>query len=943
MKPTSVKKLRVAVGGLAMLALSGMFNAAAQAQDVTPAPAPAPVIQLAPVDAPAPVAARASMAVTAQPSAINQQLFDQIQALGSAIDAIVAADEHARYKDAPALQAQVDGIIATLDAGADGNLYTGDHGLSFLKSNGLSAFSAGVILAMQLDRPDLVDSFIAHGADPSQVAPDQWTPMDYALVQFYGEQMRSRSGAEAAFRVVDRLLKAGAQVTDAKQIADGKLTELKDVVASLAGAEIMESYGYDMGDASPGLIIGGSDAVRQDLSDETELRAQFLLDHGATLVTSEYTDAYPGGPEPYEVQDNDTLESVAARYYVVMGKATPDEAVQAIVAQNNIDLNGTRNAQGQLPLTKGNKILLPVPVTVQVGTVQFNRPVPVLQFAQQFARSGMFFMPNVAPEEVAREIARINGLDEARAVDGTLVFAPQVPIVIPYRNDSYDHVKPLVPPAQVDADRRVDLVIIEGKDYHQKRTYGVATSTGYGINPDVDFSRFTVWDALLLDYPSPGEADALRALLADPQNPLRDRLVFSHSMGFQMRVDPKSGRTVEEVLDARRQAGTPDSVNVETVRMLLDDLEAAAPIIFTASGNEHQNNEGPYRGSFVADFSPRAVNVGAAGKYPFWHNLQLTPAYVISPYSSFAADICAPLPSFNGEQQEGTSFSTPEMASLYRQMSEWYGDRLSFEEIMAAAMLTADHNVLDYDRPDSVFRSVFPTQFTAHMAKFKTNGAGLAYHDRCGAGVLDLERWNDTLKLMLDLKTRPGLSGAAYSENLSIGAATLVPGDQSQNNYVYRVRVPEDMTLGNLTFVLTQYPGAHSESIKVRTPSGFEQELPRSASDIVQSYAFAYEDVKAGQFIEIISDKELAPNAELVLRGQTGDNLIARLRDELRAQGALPAPNAEIGGQQVTVPPTVKSSVPQGDGQVNEGGADDDHIVPDFANPPTVLPRPPQP
>lgn len=925
MKKTAVKKLRVAAGGLALLALSSMFNAAAQAQEA-PAPVTAPAVTQMQEATPA---NPNTVIVSTRLNAQDAQLAKQIQDLGTAIDNLLAADQYARYTDDPALQAQVDNIIATLQSGADGNLFAGPDGFKFLQSSGLSAFSAGVILSIELNRPDLVDAFLAHGANPSQAAPDKWTPMDYAAIHFYSSQINSKAQAEIAFTVITKLTDAGAKLTDAQQIAEGKIKDYKNLVASMVGAEIMAAHGIDLGELDPDLVINGSAATRADLEDETELTERFLTDHGAKVITPEYSDAYPGGPEPYDVVAGDTVDSIAARYYAVMGQPDAAAAAQAIAGLNHI-------AAGDA-LEAGKKILIPVPPTVQVGQIEFGGPVPLKKFAENFAKSGLFYKQGATAEDIMRELARVNGLDEAQVLSGAYVHPPKKPLVMLYRNDSYDHVRPLTPPPSVDPDRKVSLVIIETKDYHGKRTYGVATSTGYGVNRSVDFDRFFVWDNLLMDYPQPDQTEALRAILSDPNNPLRDKIVFSHSMGMEIRPDPKSGKTPADILDARRDASGPDTANTETTRMVLDELEAAAPIIFSAAGNEHDKGEGPYRQSFPADHSPRAMNIGAAGKYPVWLNGRIAPGFVISPYSSYAADICAPLPTYIGEQQEGTSFSTPLTATLYRQMSEWYGDRLSYEEIMAAAMMTADTNVLDFERPDSIGKSVFPTQFSARTALFRTNGAGLPFHDRCGAGVLNIEKWNDTLKLMLDLRAQPGLDGKAVSETSFVGAPALTPGEQGQTQYVYRIPVTHDMTLGKMTFVLSQYAGAHSD-ITVRAPSGFSQVLPRSMNDITSSYAFAYEDVKAGQFIEILSDKELAPNAQITVRGEEGDNLIARLRNELQARGAMHAPLSTFGGQKAVIPPAVKSGLPI----AGDNPANDDHVVPDFGTKPK-LPQIPAP
>jgi len=220
---------------------------------------------------------------------------------------------------------------------------------------------------------------------------------------------------------------------------------------------------------------------------------------------------------------------------------------------------------------------------------------------------------------------------------------------------------------------------------------------------------------------------------------------------------------------------------------------------------------------------------------------------------------------------------------------------------MAAAMMTANRTVLDYDNPLFVNKSMFPAQYRAHVAKFSVNGAGLPFHARCGAGILDTVKWNETLARMVDLKAQPGVNAAEFSQVIRVGEPVQTPDADGKGQYVYRVAVPQDMTLGKLTVLMPQHPGAHSD-ITLRSPSGFEALMPRSLFHTVSSHALAYEDVKAGQFIEIRSDKRLAAGAEMTLRGHTGVNAIAKLRDALLADGTLPAPLSTIGGQTATYP-----------------------------------------
>jgi hypothetical protein len=206
---------------------------------------------------------------------------------------------------------------------------------------------------------------------------------------------------------------------------------------------------------------------------------------------------------------------------------------------------------------------------------------------------------------------------------------------------------------------------------------------------------------------------------------------------------------------------------------------------------------------------------------------------------------------------------------------------------------------LDYDDPLVVGQSMFPAQYRAHMAVFDTNGAGLPHHHRCGAGIVDIERWNETLQRMVELKMAPSTNGAEYVQTVAVGQPVATPDEEGNGQFVYRVTVPEAMTTGKLTFLVPQYQGEHAD-ISVRMPSGFTSVLPRSFTDAISTHAFAYEDLAAGSVIEIISDKALGPTADMTLRGFTGNNAVAQLRDELRANGTLPAPLTRLGGQEAS-------------------------------------------
>jgi hypothetical protein len=900
MKSNASKRIAAAVSGLALLGLSGLFNSAAHAWENTPgdtirlaqntaAVAPAPTL-------PAPV------------SAIDQKLIEQIDALGSLITKKYQDEQTYRAQDDAAVQTAIDAIIVTLKAGANGNLYSPPKGHDLLGSAQMSAFAAGTSIAIYAKRPDLVDEFVRAGASPKQIAPDSFSPMDYALLAFMQGQFEDRTVTENSFAVIQRLEAAGARTSEAKNVKlpgiDMALmiADYNGLAKTLMGRDVIEKAGGTL-KVSVEETLRGPKAAREDLADEPRLTRSFVENNGAKLVQQNYSEAYPGGPEIYGAQPGDTLASIAARYYVVMGERSPLHGLSALMNLNDMDANAA--------LDPGQRILIPKPESVQIVAFEVPEEMTVRDIVRARELTRSFYIPNASEDDVVRALARVNGVNEADAVADKFKFKVGAYFVMLHRNDSYSFLPKLTPPPYADPTRRVELAVIEGgiadpDTSHQKRTYGVATSANYAINPNVDFTRIYAWREHMMDWPptpSQGMQDrsaALRAVLAGENNPLGERLIFSQSMEVSP-GDPQGPVPKWQQIDGLMQQGTPESADVDAMRMGLEIIEKSQPVLFTAAGNQYANGEGPYKQSFTMVHAPHAYVIGAAGKYNTLVNGKEEAAYIMAPYSTGGADVCAPLPTFLEEQQEGTSFSTPLTAGLFRQESEWFGNKLSTEEMMAAAMMTARRNILDYNNPVIVGKSMFPAQFNTHVAKFVTNGGGLPYHTRCGAGVLDPVKWHETLSRMVELKAAPDVTGQEFTQAINVGAPVQTPDADGKGQYVYKIEIPADMTLGKLTFLIPQYFKQHSD-ITVKAPSGFEVTMPRSLFYAVSSHALAYEDVKAGQFIEIRTDKALAPGAQMTLRGHTGVNAIAKLRDVLRADGTLPAPLTSIGGEPAEYP-----------------------------------------
>lgn len=825
----------------------------------------------------------------------------------------------------PAMNLLVARLKSLVGSGANPNLFEG-AGIELFGASGMTAFQAAIVLASEMQRPDLVQSFLNAGADPHLKAPDQWSPMDYAASSLIGAQAVSRARIDASIQIIQILNRAGATLAEAEEmhkLSKGKLKTYADLVRNFPGLLALHDAGL-VSASEYNVAMNGKPGLEQTIRNTTSITANLLKLNGATLM--DYPEALPGGPEPYTVSANDTLQTIAARFATVMRAASPDAAALMIATQNNISLN--RNGQPRQPLVVGAKLLIPLPVDVEMTYVRPPADATLLDAAQHFQRK--FYKPGLAADQIATELALLNGIDPAK-IGEKMNLGPNQGLLMPLANDSHNQLARMTPPANA-TNREVDLVVIEPADDHGRNTFRVATGTAYSINPNVDLSQFHSLSEMLPDFPDPTMSDAVRMLLSAENSPVRDRIVFSHSMAF---------KADEPVLDRLRNSHGPDNPAYENIRLFLERMDRAKPTIFSAAGN-FWPKEGRYIQSQQALHSPHAVLIGAAGQYPV--NLMGQKGHVMAPYSTHGADVCAPLPSFLQEQMEGTSFSTPRTAALYRQMAEWYGDRLSFEEIMAAALMTADRDVLDYVDFSALGKSplMAPDKFKTKPAEFSTNGGGLPNHERCGAGVINVERWQEALNTLLTLK-RAGMDAEGSTTTVGVSNPVEITPTQpgGRTEYVYSVVVPSDMTLGKLTFLLPQYQGRHSE-IVVRTPGGFEKHMPKSISDVVSTFAFAYEDVKAGDIIEIRTTEKLAPSAGIMLRGHAPGNAIAILRHHLQAKGILPEAAKSMEGNKV-VGPIKPVTVLQDKAPEPATGSNVPASVPDMPQRPVIPPTTPRP
>lgn len=873
--------------GAALLALGMVFNQAANAPALAQALPPGSPAALAEGIPPVPLH--------------DRQMMDAIEGALQRIGQQSQQDPQYDPAQDSTVQSYADQIIDALRQGAHGAFVpppsTNAEGQATKRP---PAFTVSIQLAVMSGRADIVDAFIAAGASakPLPDAHPASAPMAIAANIFMQAQEQSKRDAAHALAVIRRLEAAGGALTDVKDTRNQPFFKsYKDLAVTLTGVEVMQEAGVKIGVTVDDILHGPADA-RADLADETRLTRAFVArnrgDSGG-LIHEQYEEAYPGGAELLPLYESESLVALAQRHYKVMGEPDVLSALGSLMRLNKLPRDAV--------IASGASVRIPVQATVQLGNKEFSKPTDLRAFAADLLNRGQFYKKDASTDDAVRELALLNGLTPEQtqgALDGTYLFPAYETLGVPVYNDSFGHLSPAPVPPTADPARRVDMVVIENKDYHGKRTFTSATATAYALDPQVDFSRFVSWDDALMGYGTPSYSPALRALLGDPASPLRDRVIFSMSMEMTSPMKP--------ALEARRQGMHPDNPEFAESMAVIAALEQSAPTLFLAAGNQYDKGEGRFTQGHKTVHGPQSYVIGAAGRYPVTVDGKKTYAHVIAPYSTGGAAVCGALPYYQTYQQEGTSFSDPATASTFREFSEKYGNILTHDEIFAAAMMTATRTVLDYTNAANASKAfvtddVPPAFLEVRTASFAVNGAGLPYNERCGAGVVDVPAWQAALDRMVQIKAEPEVAGRETGHILSVSTGeTVRDGGPDDTYYSYSVTVPEDMTADKMTFVLPQFAGQYSD-VSVAMPSGFVQRLPLSMTNVVSSFAFAYEDLRAGDTIELRTQKPLADNAAIVLRGQTGNNAIARLRDEMRAAGTLPEPLTRLGGTASPVPP----------------------------------------
>ena len=468
--------------------------------------------------------------------------------------------------------------------------------------------------------------------------------------------------------------------------------------------------------------------------------------------------------------------------------------------------------------------------------------------------------------------------------------------------------------------RDFDLVVTEPEDqfwglsgmkthsFHGDMTMRVAEGLSTQISPDGEGDSDVHFMATNIDYSEKNDILTLSQIGTD-------RLIFSESTGLMtqysdLKDDLTAGISVKRVLEFsfHEQLGTMKMVAAGneyahfsgagiTNFNDLSDVLMAATISSRASAHTH-----------------RSVSIGAG-------HIDEAGQMYMSSYSSPGAAFLVETPDFYDGKIQGTSFSTPAAASYYKEIAESYGDVLTHEEMIFAGLYSTqtdiynvnhakaeeidEGNIDGFGATTSSYQAaldsnekqdISPEELTKFdKTVFRTNAAGLPYHERAGAGFLDVYKWKENLDTMRAMKStfehEPEFIKNTTAPQFQQGA------DGAEFPYHYEVPITQNMTLDKQTLYL-DHTGLNA--LRITSPSGMESDFIGTASGYVSTRAFSGEDVSEGDVITIQSKQPLGELAEFTSRGTEDGSLIQAFRDyQLAGKDGLEPNQTYQGGKVV--------------------------------------------
>ncbi len=576
------------------------------------------------------------------------------------------------------------------------------------------------------------------------------------------------------------------------------------------------------------------------------------------------------GEVSVEIKSGDTLFSLGRTYAPLIGVQDPVTAAIHIAAFNRMLGDDNKTPWQDVQIAAGDNIFIPVANNIELLpkeslSSKFNK-FSSADIAAHLANSGLL-PPALASDTAATgkllEVLNPGKFDENGVMTGTGL--ENVPVY-----DDFAHVTPLATPELARPATSTLIVAESAKEgenkNHLQTAHDFARGYARALSGNANWQEIlayneTVWGALYYDLSPHVGKDANS-----------EYLIFSQSYS----VDAEHDETKENL-----EIENFDNFAAYRANPALMDTGA---IHFLAAGNNAITHPGQHI-AMPEQLGGRAVIVGAVHE-------SIDGDKVLADYSSPGADILAPpIAMHNGQYISGTSFATPMMAALDKQMIDRYGGTLTPEEIMAAAYMSTDMNLLQETFDPNTGKTVM------QPVAFETNGGGRPHADRAGAGMIDPGKWQENLETMTKMKLSMQHNPDFRVDTINIG--NQVPEIENQGvNYAfkYTITVPADMTLDRLSLLVQQQDGKEGK-ISITSPSGFTYDMPHARSAAVGTSAFALEDVRAGDKITItVTGEPLRKDAAMVVRGYEDGNVIQTLRDHLIERDQMPKPNTDYLG-----------------------------------------------
>lgn len=556
------------------------------------------------------------------------------------------------------------------------------------------------------------------------------------------------------------------------------------------------------------------------------------------------------------VLDDDNIFTVASDLYPLYeGTMSLVEIAATIVEQNQLAPAGPDGAWQSVKLDPGQTLNIPLPEGLEIHRIT-TTAADVEKLAVEFTAAPYWGNPETRTDE--QGIRLFERFNPAVTIEPGIVSmdmpdeSGRIKIALP-RLDDFAHIDALRPPADPDAGAVIaTLFIVEtveedldaGVTPHHKIVYDYARDYADALAPSYG-GYLPILSARENFY-----GENLEALQEMPSPLTGEYAVFNHSYAMS-----RKGRS-------NIYAGL--------------DLKS---VHFLSAGNS-ANKDGleTMLSAVSPQLGPRSYVIAAAHPH-----IGGTPQ--LAAYSSPGADITAPpLPLYNGERATGTSFASPMMAALGRQMLEYYGGALTPEEIMAAAFMSTDMDMI---------------QKIGEPVIFKTNDGGRPHNPRAGAGIIDPARWQDNLDTMTAMKRTMEYQPEMISEDIffkDLPAPAQTTDQAGRTTYSYSIPLPADMTLDRLSFVMPMQDEAPLQNVTVTSPSGFTYDIGDAAYNAHATSAFALEDVRAGDIMTITTTTPLRVDAFVQINGHGDGNVVQMLRDSLMEEGLLPQPNTIYAG-----------------------------------------------